>query len=674
MSWWPKLLLAVAAPLVVFGLVELGLVAAGVRPLIETEDPTAGFSDVLGIYEADRESGEYRTTRRASHKAFARQQFRIEKPDDGFRLFTLGGSSARGFPWGDKVAFTRLLGEALQRAWPERTVEAVNAGGMSYASHRLEILARELVRYEPDVFVLYGGHNEFIERRFYDLERSDALDGVRLLTHRWRLYSALQRAADRARAEPGDAEGRTTGQLLGVDVQRHNEDFDTDAERRAVRDTYERNVRAILELARDHGVPVVVCTVAANLVDWRPNKSLLDPGLSPDARDRFAALVRRGQKAGSAGDTAAAAEALAAASVLDPGHAQTHYRLGRAYQRLGRWDEALASFVRARDTDAQPSRTISSLNETLAALAVEYGLPFLDAEALLVEASPNRQLGFNLIEDYVHPNLEGHRRIAHALYRLVRTAGIGAPAGAPDEAAFAAAVAHVDAENADDPHAQGESAAMLFNTAVVLTSQGHRDQAIEKYRAAVALSPRYWPARANLGQLLYETGSYEEALAEFEILIEALPDRTRHRIAKGWALLALERDAVEVFREASQRAPEDPKAWLGLGVAEAAQGRRLAEARAALERAVELAPHAPQAVCKRGRVRLRAGAVDAAVESLQDCVRLSPESAAWRAWLGRALQRQGATKEAIAAYRAALEIDPRNAYARAALERLGGAR
>ena len=53
-----------------------------------------------------------------------------------------------------------------------RTWEVINAGGISYASYRVALVVKELAAYAPDLFVVYSGHNEFLERRTY----SDTLD------------------------------------------------------------------------------------------------------------------------------------------------------------------------------------------------------------------------------------------------------------------------------------------------------------------------------------------------------------------------------------------------------------------------------------------------------------------------------------------------------------------
>jgi hypothetical protein len=58
-----------------------------------------------------------------------------------------------GFPWGAEAAFTSIVGDALAATHAERQVEAVNASGVSYAMHRMNIVADELLAYKPEVFL-----------------------------------------------------------------------------------------------------------------------------------------------------------------------------------------------------------------------------------------------------------------------------------------------------------------------------------------------------------------------------------------------------------------------------------------------------------------------------------------------------------------------------------------
>ena len=79
----------------------------------------------------------------------------------------MGGSTTYGRPYFDNVSFCGWLRAYLQAADPTRNWEVINAGGVSYASYRVAILMEELVEYDPDLFIVYSGHNEFLERRTY---------------------------------------------------------------------------------------------------------------------------------------------------------------------------------------------------------------------------------------------------------------------------------------------------------------------------------------------------------------------------------------------------------------------------------------------------------------------------------------------------------------------------
>jgi len=90
-------------------------------------------------------------------------RFRRDKPANGLRVFVVGESSVFGFPFGPELAFTRFLGDRLTAAFPDRTVEIVNAGVPAIGSwHVRRVVEEEVVGYHPDVVVIYSGHNDWV--------------------------------------------------------------------------------------------------------------------------------------------------------------------------------------------------------------------------------------------------------------------------------------------------------------------------------------------------------------------------------------------------------------------------------------------------------------------------------------------------------------------------------
>ncbi|GAG27558.1 unnamed protein product, partial [marine sediment metagenome] len=242
-----------------------------------------------------------------------------------------------------------------------------------------------------------------------------------------------------------------------------------------------------------------------------------------------------------AGDAAAAMTRLEEARDLAPHYAEIHFHLGQAYDALSRYDDARASYVRARDTDGMPGRAMSAINAVIRELAVDEDALLLDVERVFEQASPHGLTGFNLIEDYVHPKPEGHRLIAYELWRFILERGLLGEARNADAELFRAALDEVEAEPATGtaaPAAAEEATTpdMLFNLAVVLENQGLIDEAMEKYRACLRLEPRHAVARTNLALLLNRRRFFTEAEQEFRTAIKQMPQDVRPRVGLGEAL------------------------------------------------------------------------------------------------------------------------------------------
>ena len=164
----------VMVTLVFFGLVEVALYFAGFRPQILSEDPYVGFTARIPLFVPQEQSGGPTLMVTAENKTawFNEQQFKKEKNPDSFRIFCLGGSTTYGRPYGDSTSFCGWLREFLKAADTNHAAELINAGGISYASYRVALVLEEIIQYDPDLVIVYTGHNEFLEHRSYDSVRN----------------------------------------------------------------------------------------------------------------------------------------------------------------------------------------------------------------------------------------------------------------------------------------------------------------------------------------------------------------------------------------------------------------------------------------------------------------------------------------------------------------------
>ncbi|HTQ07446.1 MAG TPA: tetratricopeptide repeat protein [Polyangiaceae bacterium] len=161
------------------------------------------------------------------------------------------------------------------------------------------------------------------------------------------------------------------------------------------------------------------------------------------------------------------------------------------------------------------------------------------------------------------------------------------------------------------------------------------DEASRHYYDALRVDPGFAPARNNLARLLFRGGFVEEALVQYERLVEV--------------------------------APADPNAAAGL-VETLARLGRYGEADARLGAALERFPHAAPLLVLDARRALRQGARETAISTLLPLADRHDEiGAAALAWLATAELASGRPSEASVSARRALSLDPESTVATYAL-------
>jgi tetratricopeptide (TPR) repeat protein len=595
----------------------------------------------------ERDGSVYRTRPVRGYRTFNEQGFAAAKPANGLRLFCLGGSSAYGFPWGARESFAGVLGDVLAAAHPERHVESVNAAGLSYALHRVRLVAEEVVAYEPDVLILYSGHNEFVEPSFFEAlkRRGRAWNRLEHAAAHSRLYSALRGLLRPPPPPASPADPR-------MFVRRETAIYSADQKRRTT-DEFREGLRSIVRLAHARGVKVLLATVPANLREWRPLEREAAAALGPGEREAWGAALRAGRQRLEQGRWSEAEAELRRAAALDPDHAETRYLLGRVHEALSQWDAAHEAYRAACDLDPSPIRRLSGINDALRAVAREEGALLVDVERSFEERSEHGLIGFNLIEDYVHPTLEGHRIIAWEMWQAMEREGWLGPATPADRGLFERVVA---GRRAEPDHGRPE---WLFNQGAVLRHQGRTGEAIEKFRQALALSPEYEGALASLAQLLFDERQYDEVRSLLERLLRRDPESLEGRMLNGRLLLQHERaaEAAGEFRRVLALSPGDEAARFNLALSLLAAGQA-AQAVAEFQALIAARPADAQAHHGLAVALREQGRLDEALAGFQEVVRLDPDHPAPRVELAQTLESLGRHDEALAHYRDALRVAP----------------
>jgi protein O-GlcNAc transferase len=291
-------------------------------------------------------------------------------------------------------------------------------------------------------------------------------------------------------------------------------------------------------------------------------------------------------------------EALASydrALKVRPDHAEVLYNRGITLQDLSRWDEALASYDRALKVRPDYAEALSNRANTL------QELNRLD-EAL---ASHDRAL-------------------------KVR----------PD-----------DAE-------------VLCNRGNTLHALKRLDDAMASYNRALAVRPNYAKPLYNLGNILRELNRLEEALANYDRALEARSDYAEALCNRGVTLHQLKRldEALASCDRALRARPDYAEAHYNRGVTLHALRRR-DEALASYDRALKVRPDFAEALYSRGVTLCAMTRCNEALASFDRALALRPDYAEAHYNRGLALNELNRLDEALASHERALAIETDHPYA-----------
>ncbi|MFN0150936.1 MAG: hypothetical protein ACKVU1_09555 [bacterium] len=413
----------------------------------ERENIFRGFANSPPLYFRDTRDGLdlYRTSPNRLEQ-FNTQAFPAHKAPGTVRIFTIGGSTTFGEPWGHQGSYSHFLESALSTRFPDRLFEVINAGGKGYGSTANLETVREALGYEPDAFVLFVGHNEFREETFYPRERSGASTippwKAALESHS-RIFAVLRRGVERAvprrGVEPTSYATRQIAEILARPFGPESFRFPTrlaippvqpgEVDDARVVGRFRGNLRAMVDAAAERSIPCFLMTVVRNEAFWLlPNRSELRAGVSALYPVRYTELL----DSVASGDYPGALARIAAVRDLYAVDDDRYLRAleGDLHLALGRPAEARAAFGLIWPEDR--------INATIRAVGNATQSCVVECDRIARAVAPDSVLGFGVFYDELHPTPQIHRALGIALADSIASLGVGGlrtEASLPDDAA-----------------------------------------------------------------------------------------------------------------------------------------------------------------------------------------------------------------------------------------------
>lgn len=318
------------------------------------------------------------------------EAFLTEKPENGFRVFVMGESSAAGYPYGFNGIFGRVVEDVLQDVMPDKHVEVITVAMSAINSYTLYDQVDEVLAESPDAIMIYTGHNEFYGAlgagsneslgsfpgfvRFY----LNIQNFKTFLFLRDQLTSIMKwiASATSSSSTPGSET------LMQQVVRDQAITLDSPVYELGKRQ-FDSNMNVILDKFSQADVPVFIGSLASNLKDHRPFESI-----ATDAHPAADEVYNQAREAYESGDL----------------------------------DRAKELFTYARDLDALKFRATTEFNDIIKELTQREGVTYVPVEEYLVEKSEDGIIGFDLMLEHLHPNATGYFHMGMAFAHAMKEA------------------------------------------------------------------------------------------------------------------------------------------------------------------------------------------------------------------------------------------------------------
>jgi len=364
----------------------------------------------------------YFNKERLYYRKGSHDYFEFNKSPSTIRVFCFGASTMAGFPFEYNAIPSEFLRERLVAAFPGKNIEVINTAIAATNSFTVDEFASELVKYEPDLFVVYMGQNEFYG--VYGVGSTISIGKNRSLikTYLWlghfKTFILLKDVINSISGIFGGNEEQENKVLMEemaqTSIRYNSDDYNT-----AV-NTFRANYQNVISTAREHNIPIIISSLVRNENGLKPFVSFHSESLNDSLRSESIRLYNTGlQKIGNKeyGD---AIEYLSRSLSIDSMPADVHYSLGKCYEQLGDYVLAEKQYTVAADLDGLRFRAPSEFNNIIYQLGNKYRVPVADVRNLFKLNSDNGIVGSKLLVDHVHPDIKGYFLLAKSWFSVIK--------------------------------------------------------------------------------------------------------------------------------------------------------------------------------------------------------------------------------------------------------------
>lgn len=315
-------------------------------------------------------------------------EFDIEKKENAYRIFILGGSTAAGFPYMPMGSFSRYIRKRLEMNYPNKTIEIVNIAMAAVNSYTIRNLISGVIEQKPDIIMIYAGHNEYygacgaasMKSGFSSVEMINMV----LFLNQFRTTQLIRDIIQRTTRKIDHKEALLPGTLMARMARKKTIEYQSPDFYRGI-NQFRDNMRAVITSCNKAGIPLLLGTLTCNTKNQKPFSDV-ESSRHPSAK----AIYKKALNLLSNGETALA--------------------------------DSL--FTLAKDLDGIRFRAPSDINDAIQGLAREFRVNLVNVDSAFRVESDQQIVGEQWMTDHLHPTLEGYQLMGKTYYEFLHDHGL----------------------------------------------------------------------------------------------------------------------------------------------------------------------------------------------------------------------------------------------------------
>lgn len=340
------------------------------------------------------------------------QFFLKEKPTESFRIVVQGGSTAAGFPFGRWGSLSGMLQQRFKRLYPEKNIEIINTAMASVNSYTLLDFVDEIIAIEPDLILIYAGHNEYLG--VMGVGSAFAAKGGRAATLLYlkmkelKLYQLVESTYYNLFGP--DIQIQADERTLMAKVAKEKEiEYDSKLYHQGI-EQFSGNLDLILSKYQQSNINVMVGTLASNEKDHIPFSAI--DVVTPELIVRWGALSleEKNKKIRNLEERIDKSESIDSA---------VHFELATHLLNVGNYEAAKAHFVAAKEKDKLRFRAPESFNTVIRDLTQKYDYSLVDVQDQIRADAQHGIIGSAHMLEHLHPSPRGYFLLSDAFVKQI---------------------------------------------------------------------------------------------------------------------------------------------------------------------------------------------------------------------------------------------------------------